>query len=130
MKIQIEHKPEVRKMYEVTFIVVPELNDSEYKKVAEKFEKLIKKHGGEIINIEHWGQQKLAYPIKRRGSGYYCYMEYFGDPDSIGKVEQEFIYDVQVIRYLTVRVDKFHQEYNKKRRDGSFNVDKKAEDKN
>ncbi|MCB9230275.1 MAG: 30S ribosomal protein S6 [Bacteroidia bacterium] len=115
-------------MYETTFIVVPELSEMDYKKVAGKFEKLIKDSGCEIINVEHWGQQKLAYPVKRRTSGFYCYIEFIGEGDVIAKLEQEFIYDVQVIRYLTVRLDKYAQEYNTKRRAGSFNTDKKVEE--
>lgn len=107
-------------MYETTFLVVPELNEAGYKEVAKKFEDLIKKNGGEVTNVEHWGLKRLAYPIARFGNAHYCYMEFTAPPKSIAKLEQEYIYDERVIRYLTVRVEKHHAAFNKKRREQGF----------
>jgi small subunit ribosomal protein S6 len=114
--------------YETTFLVVPELSDTDYKKVVKKFEDIITKGGGEITNLEHWGQKKLAYNIERRASAYYCYVEFNAPAAVIGKMEQEFLYDESVIRFLTVRVDKHHAAFNKKRREQGFG--KKKEEAN
>jgi small subunit ribosomal protein S6 len=113
--------------YETTFMVIPELSEADYKKVVKKFEDMIVKGGGEITNLEHWGQKKLAYPIERRHNAYYCYMEYTSPTAVVGKIEQEFIYDESVIRFLTVRVEKHHAAFNKKRREQGFG--KKKEEK-
>lgn len=113
--------------YETTFLVVPELSEADYKKVTKKFEDLITKGGGEVTNIEHWGQKKLAYTIDKRHNAYYCYVEFTSPTAVIGKMEQEFLYDESVIRFLTVRVEKHHRAFNKKRREQGFG--KKKEDK-
>ena len=112
--------------YETTFLVVPELAEAEYRKVTKKFEDLIAKGGGEITNIEHWGQKKLAYDIERRGNAYYCYVEFTSPTAVIAKMEQEFIYDESVIRFLTVRVEKHHAAFNKKRREQGFGKKKEV----
>ncbi len=130
MEFNLKNKPETRQMYETTFIVVPEIPESEYKAIAAKFEKLIKDREGKIINIEHWGQMKFAYPIGRQTSGYYCYIEYSSPGNLIGKLEQEFGYDEKVIRYLTVKLDKHAVEYNNKRRNGEFSRNKTRETQN
>ena len=120
MDFDLKSKPATSKMYETTFMVVPEVSEADYKKVAGKFEKLIKDNGANIINIEHWGQKKLAYSIKNRHSAYYCYVEFTSEGDLIGKLEQEFGYDEQILRYLTVSLDKHAELYNNKRRKGDF----------
>jgi small subunit ribosomal protein S6 len=114
--------------YETTFLVSPELSETDYKKVTKKFEDLITKGGGEVTNIEHWGQKKLAYPIEKRLNAYYCYVEFTSPAAVIAKMEQEFLYDESVIRFLSVRVEKHHAAFNKKRREQGFgkkNVEKK-----
>ena len=40
----------VKNMYETTFLVVPEISESDYQKVVEKFVAIIKDFDGEIIN--------------------------------------------------------------------------------
>lgn len=115
--------------YETTFLVVPELSETDYKKVVKKFEDLIVKGGGEVTNLEHWGQKKLAYPIEKRGSAYYCYAEFTAPAAVIGKLEQEYLYDESVIRFLTVRVEKHHAAFNKKRREQGFGKKTVAEKK-
>lgn len=114
--------------YETTFLVVPELAEADYKKVVKKFEDIIANGGGEITNLENWGQKKLAYAIERRQNAYYCYMEFTAPAAVIAKLEQEFIYDESVIRFLTVRVEKHHAAFNKKRREQGFG--KKREEAN
>lgn len=116
----------IQVMYETTFLVEPTLNEGDYKEVVSKFEKMIKNQGGEIINLENWGVKKLAYPIQNHTSAYYCYIEFNAKPSFIAEMEQEYLYDERIIRYLTVRVDKYHAAFNKKRREQGFG---KKEDK-
>lgn len=130
MEFNLNSKPDQTKMYEMTFIVVPNISEAEYKKVAGKFESMVTESGGKIINTEHWGQKKLAYPIRRNTSGYYCYVEFSSTGDLISKLEREFGYDEKILRYLTVKLDRHALEYNNKRRSGSFaKKDKKEAEK-
>ena len=120
MSLEIKALPVATAMYETTFISVPGLSEQDYKKLAAKFEKLIRDNKAEIINVEHWGLQKLAYPIKKHSSGFYTHIEFRGSGAVIPKLELEYVYDENVIRYLTVTLDKYAQEYNTKRRNNEF----------
>ena len=51
------------KNYETVFILTPVLSDEQMKDTVEKFIKVLKDHGAEIVNEERWGLKKLAYPI-------------------------------------------------------------------
>jgi small subunit ribosomal protein S6 len=130
MALDIHHDfSHVKNMYETTFLVGQGLDEAEYQKVAKKFETLIREGEGDIINIEHWGKKPLAYQIERNTHAYYCYIEFNSPGSLIGKLEQEFLYDESVIRYLSVRVEKHHAAFNTKRREHGFGNKKKEEAK-
>ena len=123
----IEIKPKSFKQdYETTFILIPELPEAEQKQAVDKFVNLIKENDGKVHNIEHWGMRKLAYSIKRRTNGHYVFVEFTAGPEFIEKLEQAYRYDDSVLRYLTVRLDKFHKEFNIKRREQGFGLRKDA----
>lgn len=107
-------------MYETTFIVSPDLSEEGYKGEVEKFLKLMKDHNSEILNTEYWGLRKLAYPINRKTSGYYVYIEFAAPGPFVQKLEQEYHYNESIIRFLTVRLDKHAVAYNIKRREQGF----------
>ncbi len=114
--MEIKTKVDATGMYETTFISLPEQTEQEYRELASKFEKLIKDNEGKIINEEHWGQLKFAYPIGRHHNGYYTFIEFKAPRAFISKLELEFSYDERIIRQLTVSLDKHALAYNEKRR--------------
>jgi len=105
------------RMYETTFIITPEIEQAEFEQVSTKFSDMITNQGGEIVNREIWGFRKLAYPINKKLSGYYVFIEFQGNPEFVEKLEREFQYDDRIIRYLTVKLDKFAVAYNVRRRE-------------
>lgn len=113
-------------MYETTFILSPELGEDEYKTMVAKFLKVITDQGGEIINTEYWGLKKLAYPIQKKGSGYYTYIEFKAPVEAITKLETEYGYEEKMLRFLTITLDKHAVAYNIKRREQGFGGEKKA----
>ena len=112
--------------YETTFILNPELSEGEHKQAVDKIVQLIKSDGGKVHNIEHWGMRKLAYPIERKTNGYYAYMEFQAMGEFIEKLERNYRYDDQVIRYLTVKLDRHALAFNVKRREQGFGLRKLA----
>lgn len=110
----------LKNQYETTFLTVPTLTEEEYKAVVSKFEKLVAEHGGEITNMEHWGQKRLEYEMENHSNAYYTYFEFDAPGTLIDKMELEFRYDERVLRYLTVKVGKHHAAFNKKRREQGF----------
>ncbi|MDD4109270.1 MAG: 30S ribosomal protein S6, partial [Prolixibacteraceae bacterium] len=77
---------------------------------------LITSNGGEMIHEEDWGMKKLAYPIQNKSTGFYSLFGYKADPGFIAKLETELRRDEKIIRFLTVRLDKYAIEYSEKRR--------------
>ncbi len=102
--------------YEAVFILTPVLSDAQMKEAVEKFKTLLTDQGAEIINEEIWGLRKLAYPIDKKSTGFYCMIEFSANPTVIAGLEVQFRRDERVLRFLTTKHDKFSFEYSEKRR--------------
>ena len=102
--------------YETVFILTPVLSDVQVKEAVEKFKGILAAEGAEIINEENWGMKKLAYQIEKKSTGFYQLLEFKAEPTVIDKLEVNFRRDERVIRYITVKLDKYAAEYAAKRK--------------
>ena len=102
--------------YETVFILTPVLSDEQMKETVAKFEKVLTDNGAEILNKEAWGLKKLAYNIEKKTSGFYNLIEFKADPTVINTLEVGYRRDEKVIRYMTVKLDKYAVAYAEKRR--------------
>ncbi|MFV0378849.1 MAG: 30S ribosomal protein S6 [Mangrovibacterium sp.] len=106
----------MKNQYETVFIATPVLSDVQIKEAVQKFKDIITANGGEIVNEEHWGLRKLAYPIQKKSTGFYQLFEFQAEPEMIEKLEIQYRRDERIIRFLTFRQDKYAVEYSEKRR--------------
>lgn len=107
--------------YETVFILNPVLSEEQMKDTVEKFVNVLKKGNAQILNIEHWGLRKLAYPIQKKSTGFYNLIEFSASPELINTLETEYRRDESVMRFLTIALDKHALLYNERRRKGEFN---------
>ena len=103
-------------LYETVFILTPVLSDVQMKEAVEKFKDFLVSNGCEMVNEEMWGLRKLAYPIQKKSTGFYCLFEFKGDPTIVKKLDTVYRRDERVIRFLTFRLDKYAVAYAEKRR--------------
>jgi small subunit ribosomal protein S6 len=102
--------------YETVFILTPVLSDDQTKEAVAKFKKLLTDKGAEILNEETWGLRKMAYAIQKKSTGFYCLLEFKAEPSVVDTLETGFRRDEKVIRFLTVKLDKYAAQYAEKRR--------------
>ncbi|MDR0438200.1 MAG: 30S ribosomal protein S6 [Bacteroidales bacterium] len=102
--------------YETVFIMTPVLSDDQMKEAVKKYQDLLKSNGAEIIHEENWGLKKLQYPIQKKVSGFYYLMEFKADGKVVDILETAYRRDERMLRFLTVKLDKFAVEYAEKRR--------------
>jgi len=92
--------------YEFTYIINPILNEHQIKDLIQKVNSLIEEHEGTILDLEEWGSRRLAYPLKKKRNGYYVNM-YFDAPGGfIARLERSMEIEDNILRYLTLRMDK------------------------
>ena len=98
--------------YETVFILTPVLSDEQMKETAAKFKKVLTEQGAEIVNEEAWGLKKMAYAIQKKSTGFYCLVEFKAEPEVIKVLETAFRRDEKVIRFQTVKLDKYARPLN------------------
>ena len=101
--------------YETVFILTPVLSDEQTKETVAKFKKVLTDKGAEILNEEAWGLKKMAYAIEKKSTGFYFLVEFKAEPSVIKTLETAFRRDEKVIRFQTVKLDKYAVEYAEKR---------------
>ena len=103
--------------YETVFIMTPVLSDEQMRETVKKFTKTLKNHKAKIGNEEYWGLKKLKYPIQKKNTGFYYFIEFEAEGTAIADLEILFKRDERVMRWLTVRLDKYSIAYSERRRE-------------
>jgi small subunit ribosomal protein S6 len=107
----------MEKHYETVFILTPVLSDDQAKEAAKKFKTAITELGGKIVNEEHWGLKKLAYPIQKKTTGFYHLIQFTNEQEGlINTLEITFKRDERILRFLTVSLDKHAVAWAEKRK--------------
>jgi small subunit ribosomal protein S6 len=92
--------------YESVVIINAALEDAQIDSLIARIEEFIKSNGGTIHGIEKWGRKRLAYPIQKSKSGYYGIFRFEAKRDLISPLERIYRLDENIIRYLTIALDK------------------------
>lgn len=101
--------------YELTFIVSGVLSDDRTQKAIQSVTDFISDNGGEILEVDEWGSQRLAYEIDKKRSGYYTTV-YFKAPGSlIPRMERTMTINDDILRYLTLHMEPEMLRYHRQR---------------
>jgi small subunit ribosomal protein S6 len=104
--------------YETVFILTPVLSEDDAKRTINAYVDTLKSQGAEIVHQEHWGLKNLRYQIGKKNTGIYHVVEYRSEGKAVDTLEVAFRRDERVLRYLTVRLDKYAVKYNDDKRAG------------
>jgi small subunit ribosomal protein S6 len=78
--------------------------ETEY--LGEHVKELIEKVGGQVAQMTHWDERRLAYPIKGVTHGIY-YLTYFtGDSATDSRLRAEVRLSNLILRHLTLKLDR------------------------
>ena len=102
--------------YETVFIMNPVLSEDQVKETVKKFVEKIKANKGKITNEENWGLKKLKYAIQKKKTGFYYLVEFQADGQMINEFEVEFKREDRVVRWQTVKLEKFALAYADRRK--------------
>lgn len=92
-------------VYETMYILRPDISDDQVNQAILKYQKILKENGAEMLETQHRGKRRLAYPIKKHREGVYVQMNYRSPGGAIAIMERMMRISEEVIRFLTVKQD-------------------------
>ncbi len=92
--------------YEHTLIARPDLTSQQAQTLGETIAQLVAEQGGKVTKTEYWGLRNLAYRVKKNRKGHYLHFNIDAPAAAITELERTERINEDVLRYLTVRVDK------------------------
>ena len=92
--------------YESVMVIDSLLKSEEIDGIIEKIERIISNNGGKIKETDLWGKKRLTYEIKKRQYGYFVDFMFEAPNNLITVLEREYSLDENILRYLTVHLNK------------------------
>jgi small subunit ribosomal protein S6 len=102
-----------QRVYEVMFIVRPDVADEDLDKLISTLEGHATHAGAKIKNTERMGKRRLAYVVRGFADGNYILMTLEADGAAIHEVERRLRVSEPVIKFITVRVDESQKRVDK-----------------
>ncbi|MGD0739887.1 MAG: 30S ribosomal protein S6 [Terracidiphilus sp.] len=93
------------RLYEVMFIVRPDVEDEEADKLIEALSTTVKTGGGVVKSAEKLGRRKLAYQVRKFNDGNYILFTVEANGAVVLELERRLRVTEQVIKFITVRID-------------------------
>ena len=93
--------------YEHTIIARQDTTDSQIKQIKDKYSDIISKNKGNIVQTQDWGLMNLSYLIKKNKKGNYIHFKIKADGKILSELEKSEKIDKNLLRFLTVKVNKF-----------------------
>jgi small subunit ribosomal protein S6 len=93
------------RLYEVMFIVRPDVADEEVDKLVAGFTTTITSGGGAVKSVEKMGRRKLAYMVRKFNDGNYVLLTIEANGAGVLELERRLRVTEQVIKFITVRID-------------------------
>ena len=89
--------------YETVYIFDSTLEEPAITERLTRFHALVTKDGhGTLTNVAHWGKRTMAYPVKKRETGYYVVAQFEATGEVLPEYERAVKLDEGVLRFLVV----------------------------
>lgn len=93
-------------LYEHVFLARQDLAQAQVDALAETATNTITSGGGKIVKTETWGLRSLAYRMQKNRKAHYVMLEIDAPAPALAELERQTGINEDVIRFMTVRVDK------------------------
>jgi small subunit ribosomal protein S6 len=93
------------RLYEVMFIVRPDVVEEEVDKLIAGFSTTVTNGGGNVKSTEKMGRRKLAYLVRKFADGNYILMTIEANGAVVAELERRLRVSEPVIKFITVRMD-------------------------
>jgi len=103
----------MERIYEVMFIVRPDMPEEELDKLLVALESQVTGAGGVVKAKEKMGKRRLAYSLGRFQDGFYVLLTIEGGGPLVHEIERRLRVTEPVLKFITVRMDEEHKRLDK-----------------
>src|SRR6478672_11618314 len=96
-------------LYENVFIARQDVPATQVETLTNQFAELVAAQGGTVSKKEYWGLRSLTFRIKKNRKGHYTLLNIDAPSAAVKELERTMSINEDIIRYLTVRVDKLEE---------------------
>jgi small subunit ribosomal protein S6 len=96
--------------YEHVLIARPDISPQQVDALVEDIIRTLGEQGGTVTKNEYWGLRNLAYRVNKNRKGHYCLLNIEAPAAAVHELERRQRINEDVLRYLTVRVEKLDEE--------------------
>lgn len=93
-------------LYEHVFLARQDLAQAQVDALVETATKIITDGQGRVVKTETWGLRSLAYRMQKNRKAHYVMLEIDAPAPALAELERQTGINEDVIRFMTVRVDK------------------------
>ncbi len=93
------------RLYEVMFIVRPDVAEEDVDKLIAGFTTTVTNGGGVVKSTEKMGRRKLAYLVRKFNDGNYILLTIEATGPVVAELERRLRVSEPVIKFITVRMD-------------------------
>jgi small subunit ribosomal protein S6 len=98
------------------------LDDEQIEVEVSRLQENIINFGGEIIEVEKVGRKRLAYIVNKSKIGYYAIFRFNAPSNVVAKLERSYSLNDNVLRFLTILLDKNALEYFEKNKAAAIDL--------
>ena len=96
-------------LYEHVFLARQDVTAQQVDALTEQLKSVIQTGGGSVPKVEYWGVKSLAYRVKKNRRAHFTLLNIEAPPAAVAEMERQMRINEDVIRLLTVRVDKLEE---------------------
>lgn len=110
-KPKIENKTDSSNVYEISYILLPNLSNDDVSKEVASLQETIASKGGEVISFENPVLIDLAYPMVKVTTssrvkcqkGYFGYIKFEIESDSVSEIKKYAESNPSIVRFLIIK---------------------------
>ena len=96
-------------LYEHVFLARQDVTAQQVDALTEQMKSVIEAGGGSVPKVEYWGIKSLAYRVKKNRRAHFTLLNIDAPPAAVTEMERQMRINEDVIRLITVRVEKLEE---------------------
>ena len=91
--------------YELAVAVSAKIEDDERAATIDKVKAYVERFGGQITNIDEWGNRRIAYEVQQMKEAFCSFIQFDAEPAAPAEIEDNIRIMENIVRFLCVRQD-------------------------